>query len=119
MFIITVLIMSPLGWIGGATAEVAVVVASGFGLLHFFKAYIEEVVWAGTINKYMGVYYSSVTFMLFHVTVKVLSASMNFLPILILGGLRFLWDYMAKRYGIMGSTGSHFGYNTIISGLGD
>jgi hypothetical protein len=119
MFIVTVLIMSPFAYFLGATTTVqaTLVLATGFGLLQFFKVFIEETIWGDIIKKYMGKYFSIVTFGLFHVSVDFIGGTIQWASIAVLMVLRYIWDYIHDRYGTFGSIGSHFGYNAIIMGM--
>jgi len=112
MFILTSLVLIPLQFMQGLSAEVAVTTALGFGLFHaFVKAFIEETIWADILKKRIGRYGSAITFGLFHLAVTYTALGINFIAIGILMILRFIWDYVHDKYGIAGSTGSHFCYN--------
>lgn len=123
MFVFTTLVLVPVGFlIGGATgavntAEVTVVLASGFGMLHFIKAFIEETVWADILKKRAGPWVSVVTFGLFHLAVTYSVGGINYGAIAVLMVLRYVWDMVYDRYGVMGSTGSHFAYNAMVMGM--
>ena len=119
MFLLTVLIMTPVAMFISPEASLGAVsvIATGFGALHFVKVFIEETIWAEQIKKYFGVMFSVVTFGIFHFAVNYYSGSINFYAILLLMGLRFVWDYIYARWGLFGSVGSHFGYNAIIAGF--
>lgn len=138
MFIVGVIVMMTLGsFLKGqgsltgqfASIEVeAVAIAYGFMFLHgFVKAYIEELVFRyaipaalnlkGRLEIYAAII-SSVLFGIFHTAVAAMSAT-AFAPLTIiyLSLLGLVFYYIAKRFGIMGSTGFHFAYNLGVLGL--
>lgn len=118
MFILTTLVFVPLQFLRGLGAEVAVTSALGFGLLHgFVKAFIEEEVWADKLKKHIGPVGSALTFGLFHVSMTLVSGGVNYAAIVLLTALRFVWDKIYDRFGVMGSTGSHFAYNAAVMGM--
>ena len=118
MFILTSIVLVPLTMLQGIGAEVAVTTALGFGLFHaFVKAFIEETVWADILKKRIGKLGSAITFGLFHLAVTFTVGGINFIAIAMLMILRFIWDSIHDRYGIMGSTGSHFAYNSFVMGM--
>ena len=118
MFILTSLVLLPLQFLQGLSAEVAITTALGFGLFHaFVKAFIEETIWADILKKRIGRYGSAITFGLFHLAVTYTTGGVNFIAIGILMLLRFIWDFIYDRYGVMGSTGSHFAYNSFVMGM--
>lgn len=118
MFFVTTFVFIPLQFLSGLGAEVAVTTALGFGLLHgFIKAFIEEEVWADKLKKLIGPWGSAITFGIFHLSVTAISGGVNYIAILLLAGLRLVWDKVYDRFGVMGSTGSHFAYNAAVMGL--
>jgi len=118
MFILTSLVLVPLQFLQGLSAEVAITTALGFGLFHaFVKAFIEETIWADILKKRIGIHGSAITFGLFHLAVTYTALGVNFIAIGILVILRYIWDFVHDRYGVMGSTGSHFAYNAFVMGM--
>jgi len=126
LFIATSVIMLILPTIKGVTGEVekGITLALGFGLLHgIVKAFNEEVIFRGVLPKLMGdrgkgINYiagiaSSLAFGIFHLAVT----GVNWLAMIFLSCLGFIWYLIYKRYGIMGSTGSHFAYNLAALGV--
>jgi membrane protease YdiL (CAAX protease family) len=127
-FIPTALFMLILGLAGfSLTGEIEkdLTLSLGFGFLHsFVKAFDEEVIFRGVLPKLMGGtraagIVSSLFFGLFHVgvllmlpegvTLFMIVTSMVFLSV-----LGFVWYLIFKRFGLMGSTGSHFAYNFML-----
>jgi membrane protease YdiL (CAAX protease family) len=120
VFILTALVMYLVPFITGITGEVerGLTLALGFGFLHgFVKAFNEEVIFRGVLPRMMGNKYggiiSSVAFGFFHLAVT----GVNWLAMVFLSILGFVWYLIYQRYGIMGSTGSHFAYNLAALGV--
>ena len=126
MFAMTAVIMLVVGGsIVLITGEVekGITLALGFGFLHgFVKAFNEEVIFRGVLPMIMGgsvkasIYVdviSSVAFGVFHLAVT----GVNIYAMIFLSALGFVWAMVRNRFGIMGSTGSHFAYNLGVMGV--
>ena len=104
-----------------STLEVGIALIATFGLLHaFIKAFIEEKVFREIISRKIGKIPSSIIFGLFHffVLIGVLGFSWPlFLALAWLSALGYIWCIVYERFGLMGSTGSHFGYNVVAMGM--
>ncbi len=122
-----VLVFIPLNGVAGEITATAVKMAIGFGILHgFIKAYIEEAVFRGILMKRIGTVLSNIFFGIFHIGVIILGltamglavtfASVG-LPVLILVMLGFAWSFIAQRWGLMASVGSHLSYNLAAFGV--
>lgn len=113
-FIITaaVMLVVPVASITGEV-EKGLTLALGFGFLHgFIKAFDEEIIFRGALPQLMGgsIYadvISSIIFGVFHLAVS----GANIFVMLLLMGLGMVWALVRSRFGLMGSTGSHFAYN--------
>jgi membrane protease YdiL (CAAX protease family) len=118
-----------------ASGTVATVIASlesvkaalAMGMLFaFVKAFDEEVVFRHILQNVagLGVYIQSVLFGLFHTSMLFSSVYLStgvagvFVSMALLTTLGLLWGFMAKRWGLMASLGSHFGWNLVVLGLG-
>lgn len=121
-FIITAIIMFAIGtittlWTG--ELEAGLKVAFGFGFLHsLVKAFNEEVIFRGVMPQFFGKGYiadiiSSVAFGVFHVAVT----GGAWTAIIFLSALGFIWTMVKNKFGVMGSTGSHFAYNLSVLGV--
>lgn len=118
MFILTSIILIPLTLIQQVSAEVVVTTAISFGFFHaFVKAFIEERIWGDGLKSRIGKPLNALTFGLFHLAVTFTTAGVNLIAIGVLMILRFVWDNIHDRYGVMGSTGSHFAYNAFVMGF--
>jgi hypothetical protein len=126
LFISSILIMSIVGpMIQGvlvaSTLEASIQLAFAYGLMHaFVKAYVEEEVFRGRLVVLLGEVGQAVAFGLFHffVLFMILGWSpMLFASMFWLMGLGYLWGKVEDRWGLAGSTGSHFGYNLVVMGI--
>jgi membrane protease YdiL (CAAX protease family) len=122
-----VFLFIPLKGFAGEITMTAVKMALGFGILHgFIKAYIEEAVFRGILMKRIGIFFSNIFFGVFHIGVIILGltamglavtfASVG-IPVAILIALGFAWSFIAQRWGLMASTGSHLAYNLAAFGV--
>lgn len=103
--------------------EQGLTLALGFGFLHsFVKAFNEELIFRDVLPSIMGngmvasIYVdivSSLAFGVFHLAVT----NVNILAMLFLSALGFVWSQVYKRFGLMGSTGSHIAYNLAVLGV--
>lgn len=113
-FVLTaaVMLVVPVASITGEV-EKGLTLALGFGFLHgLIKAFDEEIIFRGVLPKIMGGtraadIVSSIIFGVFHLAVS----GANIFVMLLLMGLGIAWVFMRDRFGLMGSTGSHFAYN--------
>ncbi len=120
-FILTAVVMLvvPAMFLVTGQLETGLSMALGFGFLHsMVKAFNEEIVFRGVLPKIMGgsIYadiISSVTFGVFHFAVT----GVNWMAMFLLMGLGFVWVLVRNRFGLMGSTGSHFAYNLGVLGV--
>ena len=114
-FLLTAAVMLVIPNVFSVTGEVekGLTLALGFGFLHgLIKAFDEEIIFRGVLPKIMGGsryadMVSSVIFGVFHLAVS----GANIFVMFMLMGLGFVWSLMRDRFGLMGSTGSHFAYN--------
>lgn len=110
--------------------------AIGFGSLHAFgKAYVEEASFRGVLMKRLGQagpILSSIIFGIFHANLAFRNASQLvaagelaqvavipyvlqvFMFLTIIG---FVWALVARRFGLLASTGSHTAWNMVILGV--
>ena len=98
----------------------SVKVMAGFGILYsLVKAFIEEVIFRGLIQKYTGNFIQAGLFSIFHVSMLwtkftgfgIISA---FIMLFILG---YIWGETAKHFGLFASTGSHTAWNAFVMGI--
>jgi hypothetical protein len=132
-FILTVipLVLLPLGIkLFTGQIETGLQLALGFGLLHsLVKAFDEEIIFRGALPKIIGIgtpamIVTSVLFGIFHFGVLMLQVQQGLLTLtnavygmILLMGLGFVWALVAKKFGLLASTGSHFAYNLSAMGV--
>jgi membrane protease YdiL (CAAX protease family) len=120
-FALTTIVMLIVPFVTGLVGEIekGLTLALGFGFLHsFVKAFNEEVLFRAVLPKVMGgsIYaglISSVFFGLFHMAVT----GFSIVAMIFLSVLGFVWYLVYQRFGLMGSTGSHFAYNLAALGV--
>ena len=102
--------------------ESGLTLALGFGFLHaMVKAFNEELIFRDALPSIIGgkaklLYVdivSSVAFGAFHFAVS----GASLLVMAFLSVLGFIWSQVYRRFGLMGSTGSHFAYNLAALGV--
>lgn len=121
--VIVMLVVQPMmsGVLVASTLEASIEFVFAFGLLHAFtKAYIEEEVFRARLSLILGEAGQAIAFGLFHFAV--LFMLFGWSPLLLaamawLTALGYLWGRIEDRFGLAGSTGSHFGYNVVVMGL--
>lgn len=119
------LTLSQIGLIRGvlvaSTLEAAISFTAAFSLAHaFVKAYIEEEVFRGRFSTKLGEAGQALLFGGFHVFILYMLMGFSLGLITALGWLTFMglvWGFIENRWGLEGSTGSHFGYNIVAMGL--
>lgn len=119
-FILTAIVMLiiPFARITGEV-EKGITLALGFGFLHaLVKAFNEEVLFRAVFPRIMGNtiwagIISSILFGIFHLAVT----GVSIIAVIFLSCLGFVWYLVYKRFGLMGSTGSHFAYNLAVLGV--
>lgn len=120
-FVLTTIVMLVVPIVTGLTGEIesGLTLALGFGFLHsFVKAFNEEIIFRGVLPKVMGGsttagVVSSILFGVFHFAVT----GGSIFAIAFLSVLGFIWWLVYKRFGLFGSTGSHFAYNLAALGV--
>ena len=126
MFFITIFVMigiTPFAGeiIAASTLEASLEFVAVFGLMHaFVKAYIEEEVFRSRLSTILGELGQAIAFGAFHFFILLIV--FGFSPMLVaamgwLAVLGLLWGFIENRFGIEGSTGSHFGYNLAAFGM--
>ena len=125
----------------GETIAASVTYAIGFGVFHaFIKAYIEEDVFRGILQKVgLGTFGSAAAFGMFHLSILLTLripaqisvgaladiGAMNWMyaivPVAALSGLAVVWSFIANENGLnggtLGSTGSHWAWNLMTQGI--
>jgi len=126
MFFITLFVMIGIQPFAGeliaaSTVEVGIEFVAIFGFMHaFVKSYIEEEVFRSRLSVILGELGQAIAFGAFHFFVLLMV--FGFSPMLIaamawLAILGLLWGKMENKFGIEGSTGSHFAYNLGAFGM--
>ena len=124
-FIITALVVVLIPAIIPGSLEVLQFVRGGIALFFmmiyvFIKAFVEEVIFRGILENYLGRFVSAVLFGLFHAAVLSIgnpalgSFMISMIFLMILG---LIWSYMKDYFGILGATGSHMAWNMHALGL--
>ena len=126
MFFITIFVMMGITPFAGeiiaaSTLEASLEFVAVFGLMHaFVKAYIEEEVFRSRLSTILGELGQAIAFGAFHFFILLIV--FGFSPMLVaamgwLAVLGLLWGFIENRFGIEGSTGSHFAYNLAAFGM--
>lgn len=127
MFLLTFGIMTLLrpaiqGLLVASTLEASMSLAAAGGLLTaFVKAYVEEDVFRSRLAPLIGEWGQSILFGMFHFFVLFMILGWSWwLPAAIawLSLLGYVWGRVEDRFGLAGSTASHFAYNIVAMGLG-
>ena len=126
MFFVTAILMlfipaDAQALLAASSFDAQVAFAVSFGVMYaFIKAYIEEDVFRNRLSVVLGNRGQAIAFGLFHffVLVGVFGFTPALLiPIVILTVLGYVWGIVQDKYGTFGSTGSHFAYNSAVTGL--
>jgi hypothetical protein len=126
MFFITLFVMIGIQpftgeLIAASTLESSLEFVAVFGFMHaFVKSYIEEEVFRSRLSVMIGELGQAIAFGAFHFFILLMV--FGFSPMLIaamgwLAGLGLLWGFVENKFGIEGSTGSHFAYNLAAFGM--
>ena len=126
MFFITLFVMIGIQPFAGeliaaSTLEAGLGFVAVFGFMHaFVKSYIEEEVFRSRLSVMIGELGQAIAFGAFHFFILVMV--FGFSPMLIaamawLAVLGLLWGKIENRFGVEGSTGSHFAYNLAAFGM--
>ena len=126
MFIVTAIVMlflpsSVTALMAAGSFDASILFAVSFGVIYaLVKAYIEEDVFRNRISVVAGEKGQAFLFGLFHFFVLVALFGFTttlIIPIALLMVLGFIWGIMQNKFGTLGSTGSHFGFNAYILGI--
>ena len=123
MFVLTALVVSCIP--SAMLASLAVIkLAIGFGILYaFVKAFVEEAIFRHILPDvaHLGHVISNVLFGLFHVFMLSMKPDSTAVSVVVgavaLMCLGFAWSLIKKRFGVLGSTGSHFAWNLHVFGV--